>query len=333
MPEGSEIRSTTGMDSDAGRSLLTAAFTPRCRICAWYYRRFAPRYQRLHSAIENTLSDIRSYKAVPKQGVWLDEAAYLTERARSAMDAGAFDEAWMLCANAQRKLVHGKGPCELKATATSLLKEIDDRSKFPDKHWRISAISDILSPLIKKPDNEITAPVLEECMAIRDERFENMYYRIAVMRQQVYILCLFLIFLVAAGLWFGPKSDADLSELLRNGSISAAPGVAALRVSYIAVAVFGAIGATVSALMEFGRVRQETKIPEHVTTDLLTFTRPFIGAASALIVTFAMFGNVIPLPNISPAAIPYFVWVVAFASGFTERLVIQTVSAASKAKP
>ena len=64
--------------------------------------------------------------------------------------------------------------------------------------------------------------------------------------------------------------------------------------TFLVIAVFGAIGATFSALMGFVNSKAEARIPEHVMTTWLTWTRPFIGAVSALIVVFAIIGGVLP---------------------------------------
>jgi hypothetical protein len=64
---------------------------------------------------------------------------------------------------------------------------------------------------------------------------------------------------------------------------------------------------------------------------------------SALIVVFAMIGGLFPalLPSASfspgtlkvePAQQAYFVLVIAFAAGFSERLVIQAISSATRSK-
>jgi hypothetical protein len=65
----------------------------------------------------------------------------------------------------------------------------------------------------------------------------------------------------------------------------------------------------------------------------MTSMRPFGGAVSALIVVFAIMGGLLPAFKTPPAQPAYFVWALAFVAGFSERLVIQAVSAAIRSNP
>ena len=94
--------------------------------------------------------------------------------------------------------------------------------------------------------------------------------------------------------------------------------------SYAGVALFGAIGATVSAIMSFGTAAPDARIPERQANALVTFARPFVGAVSALIVVYAFQSGLIAPPEV--VWVP-FAWLLAFAAGFSERLVMRAVDA------
>ena len=104
----------------------------------------------------------------------------------------------------------------------------------------------------------------------------------------------------------------------------AVPRAHEIPLSYAGVALFGAIGATVSAIMSFGTAAPDARIPERTANALVTFARPFVGAGSALLVVYAFQSGLIAPPEV--VWVP-FVWLLAFAAGFSERLVMRAVDA------
>jgi hypothetical protein len=210
--------------------------------------------------------------------------------------------AWTLLNAALRKLIHRREPSEWQAIARNLEMEISDTSKFPKDHWRSLAIKSQVHKIKEyntKPHDILF--ILEQALLIRDERLANDYYRDAVTRARVFRLWLFVFFLTCFAIYisglskddvnmaFKPIARNDVKVLFEPIANQWIPRFTAL-LTFISIAVYGALGATFSALRDFTASTTKTRIPEHVMTTWMTLTRPFVGAVSALIVVFAIMG-------------------------------------------
>jgi hypothetical protein len=183
--------------------------------------------------------------------------------------------------------------------------------------------------------------ILEQALLIRDERLANDYYRDTVTRARVFRLWVFVLFLTCFAIYvsglsidkvntvFKPIAGDDVKVLFEPIASQWIPRFTAL-LPFISIAVYGALGATFSALRDFTASTTKTRIPEHVMTTWMTLTRPFVGAVSALIAVFAIMGGLLPAFKTDQAQPAYFVWALAFVAGFSERLVMQAVSAATR---
>jgi hypothetical protein len=94
------------------------------------------------------------------------------------------------------------------------------------------------------------------------------------------------------------------------------------------VAVFGALGACLSAIQSLGRVGAHGRIPEHVASSIITITRPALGAAAALGV-YAIAASGLLNISLEGEEAHLTVLALAFAAGFSERLVLSAVGAAT----
>ena len=100
-------------------------------------------------------------------------------------------------------------------------------------------------------------------------------------------------------------------------------------VGFIAlVAVFGALGACLSAIQSLGHAGAQGPIPEHVATSLITITRPALGAAAAL-GAYAIAASGLLNISLEGEEAHLTVLALAFAAGFSERLVLSAVGAAT----
>jgi hypothetical protein len=84
--------------------------------------------------------------------------------------------------------------------------------------------------------------------------------------------------------------------------------------------LLGSMGACVSALMSFSQP-QTLRVPDRLMDFIITLVRPVIGGASALVSTFFFLSGIIHGEKFNLA----FLFVVAFAFGFSERLVMRSV--------
>jgi hypothetical protein len=124
----------------------------------------------------------------------------------------------------------------------------------------------------------------------------------------VLLVCIALILGLAASIdWVGDLDDPSV-------------GFVAL------VAAFGALGACLSAIQSLGRTGG--RIPEHVAASLITITRPTLGAAAALGV-YAVAASGLLNISLEEEGAHLTILALAFAAGFSERLVLSAVGAAT----
>lgn len=225
----------------------------------------------------------------------------------------------------------------------SLLQEVSDKAKFPEQHWRTLAAKQHLDFVRTcQADSQCVRSVLEEATLMRDEYLQNRQFKNAITRNQVGVLCIVLTVLVISTLTLMPSSFDAVNKLSEMAGISSgepetdntanqgAICAIALLLSFCGIAVFGAIGATISAIMSFVNTNPEARIPEHFMRTWLTGSRPVIGAVSALVLSFATLSGVVLLVRVDTNKAAYMLWLVSFAAGFSERLVIRAVSAPFK---
>lgn len=157
---------------------------------------------------------------------------------------------------------------------------------------------------------------LAEATRHRDDDAENRYYKVALVRGQrsllllILLACIAILLALAAGVdWDGDLGDPPI-------------GFVAL------VAVFGAIGACLSAIQSLGRAGAQGRIPEHVASSVITITRPALGAAAAVGV-YAIAASGILNIQLEGDEAHLTILALAFAAGFSERLVLSAVGAAT----
>jgi hypothetical protein len=188
--------------------------------------------------------------------------------------------------------------------------------------WRAKTILDLLDPneIEDKPSAETASlrTLVSEATRIRDENADNRYYRVALVRGQrsLLLVVLFVCVAILLGLAAAVDWDGDLGD--------PSLGFVAL------VAAFGALGACLSAIQSLGRVSGQGRIPEHVASSVITITRPALGAAAALGV-YAIAASGILNISLEGEEAHLTVLALAFAAGFSERLVLSAVGAATGA--
>jgi hypothetical protein len=152
---------------------------------------------------------------------------------------------------------------------------------------------------------------------LRDEDANNRYYKVALVRGQrsllvvILIVCIVLILALALAVdWHTDLNDPTV-------------GFVAL------VATFGALGACLSAIQSLGHLGAHGHIPEHVASSIITITRPALGAAAALGVYAIAVSGILNIDFDDEERAHLTVLALAFASGFSERLVVRAVGAAT----
>jgi hypothetical protein len=278
--------------------------------------------QRLTASIENFEGDLerRLEQHDELRGTaWEVSVRAQLDKVRRHHRRGEMDAAWRcFTAVARRELEVAEVP-ELVTRAGALRHEAAEEGKLSAR-WRADHILELLGA--RSGDGQTPLPFpdfrwrVTEATRIRDEDADNRYYRVALVRHQRSLLLLVLLGCIAVLLALAAAIDwnGDLAD--------PAVGFVAL------VAVFGALGACLSAIQSLGQAGVRGRIPEHVASSIITITRPALGAAAALGV-YAIAASGILNISLEGEEAHLTVLALAFAAGFSERVVLSAVGAAT----
>jgi hypothetical protein len=160
-------------------------------------------------------------------------------------------------------------------------------------------------------------------MLLVHEHYNNTYYKIGLFRRQLTILAAIfgIIILAVLGL-----AIFDVAPAIGNKAAVETEMV-------IAVIVFGIMGGTLSSFLSFIRTTTESTIPDRIAGGPITTLRILVGAASALAIYVLAKSPLFTLifsANVENDATILFL---AFAAGFSERLVQRAVNYLAEKKP
>lgn len=252
---------------------------------------------------------------------WAAAARKSLDEAREALKQSNVDGGWQSLQAAQSMEIWGYSTDELKQRATALRREAEDKLGG----WRKKAIVDLLG------DGSSPAALdngqVYRAALIRDEHYRTLYYRIGMRRTQLRFVWATLILFVA------------VLPLLAWGGI--APGAFGDWKTVLVVELFGTLGALFSVAITLTSQSVRARIPDQVVASFVTWMRPAIGAAAAVVGYLLFRGGLLigvfqgDAASTDPSIA---VLLISFVSGFSERLVIGaldtiTTAAAGKSNP
>ncbi|RKD91606.1 NUDIX hydrolase [Mangrovibacterium diazotrophicum] len=185
--------------------------------------------------------------------------------------------------------------------------------------WRQAAIEELLGKKGELIPPGLSNESVYQAAQIRDEHFNNNAYKDQLFQRYLSTILVCLVvsaFLVFAYLYYAHWCSSPLSFL---------PPI-------FGVVGFGIFGGAFSTLLKIPPERGSSRIPEQVYASRLSLIRVFIGGASALILyVFIQAGLVLQLDGFDNKPDNLFLlYVISFAAGFSERLVLKTVMAVTK---
>lgn len=243
--------------------------------------------------------------------LWADASSEALSAAEMALNEGNIDAGWKLLHAARRMEIFRLKQDEVEAKAEALRHEAAEKLSG----WRKNTIEGLLPTKKDGQQTSISNASLFEATTIRDERSDNLYYKIALLQNQMGILSVVL--LIALSL---------LLLLARLGRLPLGQGTVDSSWEMLsAVMLFGILGGTVSGALSLARTSTRSKITEQIADRLITLMRIFVGAAAALVVYMllqsAIFPKVFAFEVISSGT----VFFLSFVAGFSERLIIRAV--------
>lgn len=236
----------------------------------------------------------------PSPREWFSAARELLACAEAAVHEGDIDTGWKCFMAAQRMELLGLTDDKEKEAAAQVIHA--EAEKLTS--WRKQAVQKLVKPT-KRPIIEN----LYQAALIRDEHYSNQAYKDGLRRSYAFILACILSVVILAVIWMAYQdrlpgtTDADTLTV---------------------VAIFGLFGAATSAVLRAPGAADPSRIPELTSTIRVTLLRLLVGAASAILIYFVVKSNMYSaIITTRPDVLA--ILVLAFVSGFTERLVMRVV--------
>lgn len=249
---------------------------------------------------------------------WVDAARNLLNQATAAVEKGDEETGWRCFLASQRMELFGLDEWNkeaLKVKGGAILCE----GKEKLTSWRKRAVEDLLAEENageSKNDRhrfseEKAAKVFNvfEASLILHGHYSNVHQKLRTLREQFTNLA--IVAGLAAALWavvvlpmFGIQGNLGEGRLIPS------------------VILFGVMGAAMSGILSLSRDSTKARIPDLLVRGWIIVVRPVVGALSALAVYLFLISGILQLGQLSPGLILAF----SFAAGFSERLVVRTMS-------
>ncbi|MFW5725432.1 MAG: hypothetical protein ACOCX0_03210 [Bacteroidota bacterium] len=279
---------------------------------------YIPRYTRL-------AGDIASYKPILEMRIaaaqanndqWAQRARELIGQAETFLQKLKIDEGWKALHTAKRLEIYAMKEEERLAVARET---ILSSSKLNE--WRRNTILNILGALDAENPVPPSPEVLMHAVEIKDEHFNNQYYKNTLSRSMFKLLfALLFIFFVFIVIYFrklGNQFDHNFTNEL------------ALSEYIIGILLFGFMGAITSAILFTRYNSQYSRITEISSNSVITLSKVFVGAAFSVFIFLLLRSSLLQGIQIFSfsANDPLDFFAIAFVSGFSERLAQKAIEA------
>jgi 8-oxo-dGTP pyrophosphatase MutT (NUDIX family) len=278
----------------------------------------SPERDRLAATITETRIELDSLGADITITPWARAADQYLVQAESCLRSCNLQHGWVTVHSAQRTILANSKIEKAIGAATALRRELDKVTG-----WRAKAISDLICDkdgALRKFDcpNDIFRVV--DAVGLRDDHFNNSYFKILLRRRHLVVLLLILFLTVVFCLFMWPPVVKTFLPQELQGPLG-----------FATVILAGILGAGVSVAQSLLSTDVSAKIPAQQIGSFLVWMRPAIGAAAAL-VAIALLGAGKEFKFLdenlfkNPAAI----LVIAFVAGFSERFITGAIERISE---
>jgi 8-oxo-dGTP pyrophosphatase MutT (NUDIX family) len=245
------------------------------------------------------------------------------DRIRYALETGEIEQGWRHFYEAVRiSICMDDDPKSRHCQAIAILNEATQKLSS----WRKTTVMNLLadtSPVdaagtlqkvpADKPQNvkkTVTDYEMSVALQMMHEHFSNTY--IKVHRYQYQCVILAMVGLIALGILTISLPGLGDQVRLDNPSL------------LLSIIAFGALGGVISSIFTISKEWDpKKKIPDLILNSWMTLMRPLVGSISALAIVIFLMSGILNL-NMGTVSV-YLVLAVAFASGFSERIIIAGV--------
>jgi 8-oxo-dGTP pyrophosphatase MutT (NUDIX family) len=257
---------------------------------------------------------------------WDKRSTQLLEKAKKALDDFDAELGWRCWKAADRFRLYGLGTEDLKTQARIILNEGSDEEKGLTK-WRGKSIQELLAHQAGKLKEQLNPGDVTRAKRILDEHQDNVYHKYIILKSRLRLLTVISWIAIGTWIWWPPLSPVVKSATAVANLTGEAPLVPARRL-WLAVILSGVLGATFSGFSSSIALDQKkNRIPDVLSTSTLTFARFSIAMVSAIVISIFLLSGVLNLPK--PTSLELLL-AVAFAAGFSDRLLLRAIESVSK---
>lgn len=301
-------------------------------------------YRRLESELNSVRAEFESLVArTDTEGAddgWVRRGRTLLDKANVALEDQQLEQGWSYLHAVERLAMNGLeavgGEDAIRGEARVLLVEAENAPLS----WRAEAVKDRLANTDGNLREEVTADDLRAAHELLHEGYESIHRKRQHLQAQfrylrigalLTIIAILLVAIAGASVEFLATPFFEFQTGTSSGDTSATQ--AELVGFLIYIVLFGMLGATLFGIRSLRRQPASTSTPQYLTGFQATVARVVVGAGSALAVFFFLRSELLTVGAGSNLTQGPFLIAVAFAAGYSQRLVHATVeSVAATAK-
>jgi hypothetical protein len=276
------------------------------------------RWARLSGSLKAYSLEVERRMSLPENHgkEWVVNLRKALEQCQNQLDNNRIDEGWKSFDTARRLEIVGMEKLELQQVAKVLRQEATKLSE-----WRMKAIFSIIGDPEHPVSDEMTAEMLYEATLVRDEDFNNTYYKNRLIRNLFTLL--FSMLILWSGLiilYFFTAYDCINGKTFVNCSQG---------VFLLGILLFGLLGATTSSILITRQRSGQTRITEISSNAYVTLSRIVVGAAFSIFIFMILKSEMAARIDLFTFKInsPLDFFAIAFVSGFAERLAKNAIEA------
>ena len=261
----------------------------------------------------NPASDNPSYPS------WYTKSKQLVDAAKHAQRQRDAERGWRFLKAADRFSLYGLGAEALTTEAHAILTEATDKEKSVS-NWRRVAVTQLLSDGNGNLKSSLGPREVARAKRTLDEQQDNVYHKLQILNRRLQLLT--FIAILAIGIWIAwPPLSPTLNE---TGQI--VMGTTPARRLWLAIILTGILGALVSGFSTSMTVnRSTTRIPAEVLATIVTLARISLAMLTSLATSIFLMSGLLNIPAPSLGVL----LAVAFASGFSDRLIMRALDSVS----
>lgn len=266
--------------------------------------------------IDAIIADLLAESLHQVEKGYIDYAWRLMNKAKQIEILGITDKAELIIIGKKIFIDSSNATDNRKKAIKNILKGIMGTSETEDvKKTTDTANKNEDIPFEKKDGDEIRKAVFTAAK-ILGEHYDNEGFKVAIRTQsfrhfRILLCCLLLIIPIVTWAYFSFLNGN--MYLFRDGS-------PALAIQMISVELLGMLGAVFSVIISYSRKPISGKIPQQKLIFQKSELRPFIGAASGLVLLILYKSHLVLGENLGSALYAF-----AFISGFSERFIVSQI--------